>query len=171
MKLIRETWSKSKEKRQGQTMTQEHKGEGITEKFEEKKELFQKDTLRLENMRPATSSSQTVCEEERGDSEVAKRNKPLIMQIRKAHSAWDALTRSAQHCNTNNCKFQHDLEQHLMDGKALDIALLEIEHRFESTSTLPNQDIAAAASMSNKVNDLIKKSNKTTTILEQMQKV
>ena len=58
-----------------------------------------------------------------------------------------------------------------MDGKALDIALLEIEHRFESTSSLPTQDIAAAASMSNKVNDLIKKSNKTTTILEQMQKV
>ena len=179
VKLIKETWSKSKEKRQGQTMTQEHKGEGIIEKFEEKKNLFQKDTLKLENMRPATWSSQTVCEEERGDSEVAKRNKLLIMQIRKAHSAWgrcqrtlqSALTRSAQHCNTNNCKFQHDLEQHLMDGKALDTALLEIEHRFESTSTLPNQDIATAASMSNKVNDLIKKSNKTTTILEQMQKV
>ena len=58
-----------------------------------------------------------------------------------------------------------------MDGKALDTALLEIEHRFDSTSTLPNQDIAATASMSNKVNDLIKKSSKTTTILDQMQKV
>ena len=133
----------------------------------------------MKNMPPDASSSQKVCEEERGDSEVAKRNKLFIMQVGKAHSAWDrcqrtlqsALTRSAQHCNTNNCKFQHDLEQHLMDGKALDIALLEIEHKFESTSTLPNQDIAAAASMCNKVNDLIKKSNKTTTILEQMQKV